>query len=151
MAENQFFVDSDKLSEKALEHKHKLETDPSCRTNHMEYMEGMEQINSDVMDKVLSQMNSYDYDKYTAVDVRRALNSETCNIEDFKALLSPACQLRSLKRWHREQRLRRANILEIRSICLHRSILLIIVRIIVFTVVLTATMTLTERNSMLMR
>ena len=26
MAENQFFVDSDKLSEKALEHKHKLET-----------------------------------------------------------------------------------------------------------------------------
>ena len=54
MAENQFFVDSDKLSEKALEHKHKLETDPSCRTNHMEYMEGMEQINSDVMDKVLS-------------------------------------------------------------------------------------------------
>ena len=90
MAENQFFVDSDKLSEKALEHKHKLETDPSCRTNHMEYMEGMEQINSDVMDKVLSQMNSYDYDKYTAVDVRRALNSETCNIEDFKALLSPA-------------------------------------------------------------
>ena len=90
MAENQFFVDSDKLSEKALEHKHKLETDPSCRTNHMEYMEGMEQINSDVMDKVLSQMNSYDYDKYTAVDVRRALNSETCNVEDFKALLSPA-------------------------------------------------------------
>ena len=56
----------------------------------MEYMEGMEQINSDVMDKVLSQMNSYDYDKYTAVDVRRALNSETCNVEDFKALLSPA-------------------------------------------------------------
>lgn len=30
MAENQFFVDSDKLSEKALEHKHKLETDPSA-------------------------------------------------------------------------------------------------------------------------
>ena len=90
MAENQFFVDSDKLSEKALEHKHKLETDPACRTNHMEYMEGMEQINSDIMDKVLSQMDSYDYDSYTAVDVRRALNSETCSVEDFKALLSPA-------------------------------------------------------------
>ena len=38
MAENQFFIDSDKLSEAALEHKHKLETDPSSRTNHMEYM-----------------------------------------------------------------------------------------------------------------
>ena len=53
-------------------------------------MEGMEQINSDIMDKVLSQMDSYDYDSYTAVDVRRALNSETCSVEDFKALLSPA-------------------------------------------------------------
>ena len=44
MAENQFFVDSDKLSEEALAHKHLLENDPSCRTNHMEYMEGMEQV-----------------------------------------------------------------------------------------------------------
>ena len=33
MAENQFFIDSDKLSEAALERKHKLETDPSSRTN----------------------------------------------------------------------------------------------------------------------
>ena len=48
MAENQFFIDSDKLSEAALEHKHKLETDPSSRTNHMEYMEGMEQIDSEI-------------------------------------------------------------------------------------------------------
>ncbi len=90
MAENQFFIDSDKLSEKALEHKHLLENDPSSRTNHMEYMEGMEQIESDIMDKVLSAMNEYDYDKYTAVDVRRALSAETCSVEDFKALLSPA-------------------------------------------------------------
>ena len=42
--ENQFFVDSAFLSEKALEKKHRLETDPSFRTNHMEYMPGMEQI-----------------------------------------------------------------------------------------------------------
>ncbi len=33
--ENQFFVDSEYLSEKALAKKHKLETDPSSRTNHM--------------------------------------------------------------------------------------------------------------------
>ena len=57
MQENQFFVDSDKLSEKALEKKHRLETDPSVRTNHMEYMEGMEQISSDIMEKVLGQMD----------------------------------------------------------------------------------------------
>lgn len=90
MSENQFFVDSDKLSPKALERKHQLENDPSVRSNHMEYMEGMEQIESDIMEKVLSQMDSYDYNKYTDEDVRRALMHETCSIEDFKALLSPA-------------------------------------------------------------
>lgn len=92
MAENQFFVDSDKLSEKALENKHRLESDPSYRTNHMEYMEGMEQIESDIMDRVLSAMNEYDYEQYTAVDVRRAISSDRCSIEDFKALLSPAAE-----------------------------------------------------------
>lgn len=88
--ENQFFVDSDKLSEEALNRKHKIENDPSVRTNHMEYMEGMEQIKSDIMSKVLSEMNSFDYSKYTALDVRYALSKENCDIEDFKALLSPA-------------------------------------------------------------
>ena len=88
--ENQYFVDSDKLSESALEKKHRLENDPSSRTDHMEYMEGMEHIKSDIMDKVLSEMNSFDYSRYTAVDVNRALNHEVCSVEDFKALLSPA-------------------------------------------------------------
>ena len=64
MAENNFFIDSDKLNEKALERKHRLENDPSSRTNHMEYMEGMERIDSDIMDKVLTAMKAYDYDKY---------------------------------------------------------------------------------------
>lgn len=90
MAENQFFVDSAKLSEKALERKHRLEQDPSSRSDHMEYMEGMEQISSDIMEKVLGEMKSYDYDQYTDADVRRALASERCSVEDFKALLSPA-------------------------------------------------------------
>lgn len=90
MKENQFFVDSEKLSPQALARKHQIEEDPSTRTNHMEYMEGMEQINSDVMEKVLRQMNYYDYDSYTESDVKRALAHQTCTIEDFKALLSPA-------------------------------------------------------------
>lgn len=88
--ENQFFVDSKNLSREALERKHALEREPSCRTNHMEYMEGMEQIKSDIRQKVLSEMDSYDYSKYTARDVRQALDSDRCSIEDFKALLSPA-------------------------------------------------------------
>lgn len=90
--ENQFFVDSKHLSPQALEKKHMLETDPSCRTNHMEYMEGMEQINSDIKDKVISQMKEYDYSRYTVKDVKNALEHETCSIEDFKALLSPAAE-----------------------------------------------------------
>lgn len=90
--ENNFFVDSGKLSPKALEKKHRLENDPSSRTNHMEYMPGMEHISSDVMKKVMDEMNSYDYSIYTARDVQRALAHETCSIEDFKALLSPAAE-----------------------------------------------------------
>ena len=90
--ENQFFVDSGHLSQAALEKKHQLETDPSSRKNHMEYLPGMEMIESDVCSRVLSQMESYDYSVYTARDVRAALDHETCSIEDFKALLSPAAE-----------------------------------------------------------
>ena len=90
--ENQFFIDSDTLSKAALEKKHRLETDPSARTNHMEYMPGMEVIESDICERVMSHMNSYDYSKYTAKDVKSALEHETCTIEDLKALLSPAAE-----------------------------------------------------------
>ena len=89
--ENQvYFIDSDKLPQEALERKHRLEQDASFRTNHMEYMEGMQVIESDIKDKVLQAMDAFDYDAYTAMDVERALSHETCSIEDFKALLSPA-------------------------------------------------------------
>ena len=90
--ENQFFVDSEHLSPAALEKKHRLETDPSSRKNHMEYLPGMEIIESDVCEQVMSQMNSFDYSIYTARDVRAALDHETCSVEDFKALLSPAAE-----------------------------------------------------------
>ncbi|MBQ1689509.1 MAG: 2-iminoacetate synthase ThiH [Lachnospiraceae bacterium] len=92
MDENQFFVDGSQLSAKALEKKHHLEQDPSYRTNHMEYMEGMEQIESNIQQQVLEQMEQYSYDGYTATDVRRVLQKESCSIEDFKVLLSPAAE-----------------------------------------------------------
>lgn len=60
------------------------------RTNHMEYLPDMEQIDSDIKDKVIEAMNAYEPDKYTENDVRQALEHETKTIEDFKALLSPA-------------------------------------------------------------
>lgn len=88
--ENQFFVDSEQLSKEALDKKHRLETDPSSRRDHMEYFPEMEVISSDVREQVLSHMQSYDEMVYTAKDVQRALEKNTCLIEDFKALLSPA-------------------------------------------------------------
>ena len=90
--ENQFFVDSEHLSPVALAKKHRIENDPTSRKNHMEYLPGMEIIESDVCSQVMAQMNSYDYSKYTARDVRAALEHTTCSIEDFKALLSPAAE-----------------------------------------------------------
>ena len=90
--ENQFFVDSEHLSPEALEKKHRLENDPSFRKNHMEYLPGMEIIESDVCTSVMAQMSSYDYSKYTADDVKAALEHSTCTIDDFKALLSPAAE-----------------------------------------------------------
>ncbi|KAI4452741.1 hypothetical protein C823_007326 [Eubacterium plexicaudatum ASF492] len=90
MAQNQFLIDSDKLTPEALKRKHQVEQDPSARTDPMEYMEGMERISSDIMEKVLDQMRGYEPQEYTDADVCRALMHETCTVDDLKALLSPA-------------------------------------------------------------
>ena len=89
---NQFFVDSKYLSPEALAKKHRLETDPSSRKNHMEYLPGMERIESDVCANVMRQMNSYNAFQYTAKHVKAALEHKICSVEDFKALLSPAAE-----------------------------------------------------------
>ena len=90
--ENQFLVDSEFLSKEALEKKHLLETEPASRKNHMEYLPGMEVIESEVCGQVMAQMESFNPFAYTAADVRAALAHDTCTIEDFKALLSPAAE-----------------------------------------------------------
>lgn len=87
-----YFIDSNQLSKDVLDRKHQLENDPTSRTNHMEYMCGMENIQSDIKNTVIEHMNSYDYNKYTENDVKNALYSDRCSIEDFKALLSPAAE-----------------------------------------------------------
>ena len=58
----------------------------------MEYMEGMEQIDSDIMDKVISARNAYCAEDYTGADVKRALMKDHLEIQDFAALLSPAAE-----------------------------------------------------------
>lgn len=90
--DNEYIINSGKLSDSALRRKNELENDPSSRTDHMKYMEGQEQINSDILQKVLAQMESFDPDSYTGADVVRALQKNSIGIEDFKALLSPAAE-----------------------------------------------------------
>jgi len=90
--ENQFFVDADTLTDAALEKKHRLETDPSSRTDYMEYLPGMERIDSDICENVMRCVRGYDPLAFTAEDVRAALDDEACSIEDLMALLSPAAE-----------------------------------------------------------
>ena len=77
----------------------------SERIDHMKYLPDMEVIESDIIDTVIDKMNKYDYNKYTAVDVRNALNHEKKSIEDFAALLSPAATpfLEEMARQSREE------------------------------------------------
>ena len=49
----------------------------------------LENINSDIMDRVVSEMNSYDYNSFTDEDIREALNKDYLSVRDFQALLSP--------------------------------------------------------------
>ena len=62
------------------------------RIDHMKYLPGMEVIESDIQEQVISRMNAYDYNRYTETDVKRALAAEYLSIEDFAALLSPAAE-----------------------------------------------------------
>ena len=88
--DNNYFVDSAKLSKEALAKKHELETNPAARADIMAYLPGMEKIDSDISAKVLAEVESYDPDSYKAADVQRALDHTNRTVEDLKALLSPA-------------------------------------------------------------
>lgn len=60
------------------------------RLNHMEYMDDMEKTDSEIMDRVLNLVSSYDYDSYTEQDILNALDKESLSVEDYAAILSPA-------------------------------------------------------------
>ena len=60
------------------------------RIDHMTYLPGMEVLESGIQEQVITSMNAYDYTRYTADDVRRALARDMRTPEDFGALLSPA-------------------------------------------------------------
>jgi len=58
----------------------------------MEYLDGMENIGSEIQDKVISMMSEYNPDYYTSQDVINALSHDVCTVEDYKALLSPSAE-----------------------------------------------------------
>lgn len=58
----------------------------------MGYLPDMQVIDTTMMDDVLAAAAAYDYNRYTAQDVRAALAAATLSPEDFAALLSPAAQ-----------------------------------------------------------
>ncbi|HIY19593.1 MAG TPA: 2-iminoacetate synthase ThiH [Candidatus Blautia avistercoris] len=72
------------------------------KTNHMEYQENMEIVDSAIMDQVLSARESFDPEAYTEEDVKRALQKDVLHPEDFAALLSVAASS------HLEEMARRA-------------------------------------------
>lgn len=90
--EDRFSIDDAHLGKEEADKKHRLENDPSFRSDHMAYLPGMEIIESDICRNVLDHMDSYDYTRYTASDVRAALEHDRCTVEDLKALLSPAAE-----------------------------------------------------------
>lgn len=66
------------------------EDQKKARMDHMKYLPGMEVIGDEIETQVIEAMNAYDYEKYTALDVRRALQKDHISLTDFQALLSPA-------------------------------------------------------------
>ncbi|MFR1518580.1 MAG: 2-iminoacetate synthase ThiH [Clostridia bacterium] len=60
------------------------------RTDPMAYLPDMEVIDSGIEQDVLKRTAAYDYDAYTAADVRRALSNKNRGLAEFGALLSPA-------------------------------------------------------------
>ena len=62
------------------------------KTDFMEYREGMEKIDSDIMDRVLSEVSDYDYNVYNKGEVLRVLDKEYLNHQDLKVLLSKAAE-----------------------------------------------------------
>ncbi len=74
----------------------------------MEYLPGMEKIESDIEEKVIQARANYVPENYSAADVLRALEDRNKTPEDFAALLSPAAKpyLEQIAELARKERMR---------------------------------------------
>ena len=60
--------------------------------NVMDYLDDMEVIDSDIMEKVLKMTADCDIGQFTEADVTQALQKDTISLTDYAALLSPAAE-----------------------------------------------------------
>lgn len=60
--------------------------------DYMQYLPHMQEIKSDILSKVLDEIQNYDETKYSTKEVQEALNATHLSIENLKALLSSATE-----------------------------------------------------------
>ncbi|EEO8734277.1 2-iminoacetate synthase ThiH [Campylobacter coli] len=60
--------------------------------DYMQYLPYMQELKSDILSKVLDEIQNYDETKYSAKEVQEALNATHLSIENLKALLSSAAE-----------------------------------------------------------
>ncbi len=60
--------------------------------DYMQYLPHMQEIKSDILSKVLDEIQNYDETKYSAKEVQEALNATYLSIDNLKALLSSAAE-----------------------------------------------------------
>lgn len=80
-------------------------------TDHMKYTDDMEAIDSDIMDRVIAEMNSYDADIYTAKMSKKHWQQKLVLL----IISKPYYRQRHCRFWkksHRKHRKRQENILE---------------------------------------
>ena len=127
MGNEEYIIQWDDMTPEAKAKKERLEQDPSFRTDHMAYMEGMDQISTDIRDKVMSWL-------MTSVPSRISRHCFHRRHSHF------------WNRWQKKLLWSAATISETVCIFSHRFILPITVKIIAFTVVLTVITIFTARN-----
>ncbi|EJE3604943.1 2-iminoacetate synthase ThiH [Campylobacter coli] len=60
--------------------------------DYMQYLPHMQELKSDILSKVLDEIQNYDETKYSAKEAQEALNATHLSIENLKALLSSAAE-----------------------------------------------------------
>ena len=99
-----------------------------ARSDHMKYLPDMEILSdSDIQEKVIRAMEDYDYTRYTASDVKRALEKEYGISAEMQSFFRRPPSL-FLSRWPEEPQKKHRSISEILSFFSHRFIFRIIAR-----------------------